>query len=35
MAERHHIDPCRCTEDTATRLTGFPFNRSVDIRSLV
>ena len=35
MAKRHHIDPCPRTEDTATRLTGFPFNRSVDIRSLV
>ncbi len=35
MADSHHIDPCLCTEASAPRLTGFPFNRSVDIRSLV
>lgn len=35
MAKRHHIDPCRCTEAVATRMTGFPFNRSMSIRSLV
>ncbi len=34
MAKRHHIDPCERMEAT-TRLTGFPFNRGVDIRSLV
>jgi hypothetical protein len=35
MAKRHHIDPCRSTEATATRLTGFPLNCSTDARSLV
>jgi len=34
MAKRHHIDPCPRTEAFTVRLTGFPFNRSVDIRSL-
>ncbi len=34
MAKRHHIDPCPRTEAT-TRLTGFLFNRSRMVRSLV
>lgn len=35
MANSHHTDPCVCTEAFTVRLTGFPFNRSMDIRSLV
>lgn len=34
MAKRHHIDPCRCTEATASHLRA-PFNRSLSIRGLV
>ncbi|SIQ42762.1 hypothetical protein SAMN05880592_10327 [Bosea sp. TND4EK4] len=35
MANSHHIDPCRCTEAVATRMIGFPFNRSSDFCRLV
>lgn len=35
MAEYQHIDPCERTEAFTTRLTGFPFNRSRIVRSLV
>jgi hypothetical protein len=34
MANRHHIEPCCRTEAAATRLSGFPFNASMILRSL-